>query len=200
MLLGGGQRPRPASRGGRPSSRSPRAAGRSRTANPGARALRPSLRQSMQLSERAGDTTPVGLRLGRSALHVGHHDHTVGEVSAVHGWDRHRYRHPLTVEGRNSLVSHPRSMSPRPPRRPTASCPLTLTLHTSLTPAPPVSRSMRATSSPIDLVPPIHGDSFVSFSRGSTLAPKTPRALWGNAPCGCVSGIPATGQPLVELR
>src|ERR1019366_5569422 len=50
-----------------------------------------------------------------------------------------------------SSVSHARSASLRPPRRPTARCRLTRTLHTSLaTPlaTPPPSGSMRATSSP----------------------------------------------------
>ena len=63
-----------------------------------ARALGPAVRQSVQLAECVGDATPVGLRFGRSALHVGHHDQTVCEVPAVRGWDRHRHRHPFTVE------------------------------------------------------------------------------------------------------
>jgi hypothetical protein len=56
------------------------------------------VRQSVQLAECVGDATPVGLRFGQSALHVGHHDQTVCEVPAVRGWDRHRHRHPFTVE------------------------------------------------------------------------------------------------------
>jgi len=63
-----------------------------------ARALGPAVRQSVQLAECVGDATPVGLRFGRSAFHVGHHDQTVGEVPAVNGRDRHRHRHPFTVE------------------------------------------------------------------------------------------------------
>ena len=55
---------------------------------------------------------------------------------------------PSRSRCRNSSVSHARSASLRLPSRPTASCPLTRTLHTSLTPTPPVSGSMRATSSP----------------------------------------------------
>ena len=47
----------------------------------------------------------------------------------------------------SSPVSHARSESLRAPRRPTARCPLTRTLHTSLA-TPQVSGSMRATSSP----------------------------------------------------
>src|SRR5947207_6979588 len=46
-----------------------------------------------------------------------------------------------------SSVSHDRSASLLAPRRPTARCPLKRTLHTSLA-TPPVSGSMRATSSP----------------------------------------------------
>src|SRR3954447_1061413 len=46
-----------------------------------------------------------------------------------------------------SSVSHERSASLLAPRRPTARCPWTCTLHTSLA-TPPESRSMRATSSP----------------------------------------------------
>jgi len=56
------------------------------------------MREPMQTAERAGDATPVGFGLGRSALHVGHHHQTVGEVPAVRGRDRHWHRHPFTVE------------------------------------------------------------------------------------------------------
>ncbi len=63
-----------------------------------ARALGPAVRQSVQLAECVGDATPVGLRFGRSALHVGHYDQTVGKVPAIGGRDRHRHRHPFTVE------------------------------------------------------------------------------------------------------
>ena len=52
----------------------------------------------MQLAERAGDATPVGFGLGRSALHVGQHHQAVDEMPAVRGRDRHRHRHPRTVE------------------------------------------------------------------------------------------------------
>jgi hypothetical protein len=52
----------------------------------------------VQLAEGVGDATPVGLRLGRPALQVCHHHHSVGEVPAVRGRDRHRHRHPFTVE------------------------------------------------------------------------------------------------------
>ena len=52
----------------------------------------------MQLAERVGHATPVGLRLGRSALHVGHHHQTVGEQPAVRRRDRHRHGQPFTVE------------------------------------------------------------------------------------------------------
>jgi hypothetical protein len=85
-----------------------------------ARALGPAGREPMQLAQGAGDATPVGFGLGRSA--------------------RSRCR--------NRPVSHARSASLRWPRRPTARCPPTRTLHTSLTPTPPVSGSMRTTSSP----------------------------------------------------
>ena len=50
------------------------------------------------MSERVGHATPVGLRLRRSALHVGHHDQTIDEVAAVRGRDWHRYHHPFTIE------------------------------------------------------------------------------------------------------
>jgi hypothetical protein len=56
------------------------------------------VRQSVQLAECVGHAMPVGLRFGRFALHIGHHDQTVGEVPAVRGRDRHRHRHPFTVE------------------------------------------------------------------------------------------------------
>ena len=52
----------------------------------------------MQLAERVGHATPVGLRLRRSALHVGHHHQTVGEQPAVRGPDRHRHGQTFTVE------------------------------------------------------------------------------------------------------
>jgi hypothetical protein len=52
----------------------------------------------MQLAERVGDTKPVGLRLRRSALHVGHHHQTFGEQPAVRRRDRHRHRQPFAVE------------------------------------------------------------------------------------------------------
>ena len=97
-----------------------------------ARALRPALRQPMQLAERVGHATPVGLRLGRSALHVGHHHQTVGEQPAVRRRDRHRHGQTFTVEVLQEL-GLPREISVAPlPRRPTARCPLTRTLHTSL--------------------------------------------------------------------
>jgi len=52
----------------------------------------------MQLAERVGYATPVSLCLGRSALHVGHYHHTVGEQPAVRRWDRHRHGQAVTVE------------------------------------------------------------------------------------------------------
>jgi hypothetical protein len=52
----------------------------------------------MQFAERAGHATPVGLRLGRSALQVGHHHQTIGEQPAVHCRDRHRHGQTFTVE------------------------------------------------------------------------------------------------------
>ena len=65
------------------------------TASP---ALRPAMRQPMQLAERVGHATPVSFRLGRSALHVGHHHKTVGEVPAVRCGDRHRHGQTFSVE------------------------------------------------------------------------------------------------------
>ena len=55
---------------------------------------------------------------------------------------------PAPSRCRSRPVSHARSASLRWPRRPTARCPLTRTLHTSLTPTPPASGSTRTTSSP----------------------------------------------------
>ena len=56
------------------------------------------MRQSVQLAECVGDATPLGLRFGRPALHVAHHDQTIDEVPAVRGRNRHRHRHPSTIE------------------------------------------------------------------------------------------------------
>jgi hypothetical protein len=57
-----------------------------------ARALRPALRQAVQLAQRLGSAAPVGLRLGRPALHISHHHQAMCEEPAVrrrHGhWDR----------------------------------------------------------------------------------------------------------------
>ena len=65
---------------------------------PPARALRPALCQPVHLTECRRHAPPVGLRLGRPALQVGHHHQAVGEQPPV---DR-RYRHgdgqPRTVE------------------------------------------------------------------------------------------------------
>ncbi len=52
----------------------------------------------MQLAEHASHATPVGLRLGRSAIQVGHHHKTVGEQPAVCSRDRHRHGQTFTVE------------------------------------------------------------------------------------------------------
>ena len=78
-----------------------------------ARALRPALRQPMQLAERVGHATPVGLRLGRSALDVGHHHQTVGEQPAVRRRDRHRHGQTFTVEVLEEL-GLPREISVAP--------------------------------------------------------------------------------------
>ena len=78
-----------------------------------ARTLRPALRQPMQLAERVGHATPVGLRLGRSALHVGHHHQTVGEQPAVRRRDRHRHGQTFTVEVLEEL-GLPREISVAP--------------------------------------------------------------------------------------
>ena len=83
-----------------------------------ARALGPAVRQSVQLAECVGDATPVGLRFGRPALHVGHHDQTVDEVPAVHGRDRHRHRHPFTIEVPQQL-GLPREVGVAAPAEPT---------------------------------------------------------------------------------
>ena len=52
----------------------------------------------MQLAERVGHATPVGLSLGRSALHLCHHHQTVREQPGVCGRDRHRHGQTFTVE------------------------------------------------------------------------------------------------------
>ena len=76
-------------------------------------ALRPALRQPMQPAERVGHATPVGLRLGRSALHVGHHHQTVREQPAVRRRDRHRHGQTFTVEVLEEL-GLPREISVAP--------------------------------------------------------------------------------------
>src|SRR5205823_9938389 len=55
---------------------------------------------------------------------------------------------PARSRCRSSSVSHARSASLLVPSRPTATCPLTRTLHTWLMPTPPVSGSIRVTSAP----------------------------------------------------
>src|SRR5512132_3838320 len=57
----------------------------------------------MQLSKRVGHSTPIGLRLGRPALDVGHHHHTIGEQPAGRRRDRHRHGQTFTVEGYEEL-------------------------------------------------------------------------------------------------
>src|SRR5215831_2134031 len=52
----------------------------------------------MELAERVRHATPVGLRLGRAALHVGHHHQTVGEQPAGRRRDRHRHGQTCMVE------------------------------------------------------------------------------------------------------
>jgi hypothetical protein len=63
-----------------------------------ARTLRQPRRQPMQPAEHVGHATPVGLRLGRSALHVCHHQQTVREQPAVCRRDRHRHGQTFTIE------------------------------------------------------------------------------------------------------
>jgi hypothetical protein len=76
-------------------------------------ALRPALRQPMQLTDCAGHATPVGLRLGRPALHVCHHYQTVCEQPAVRRRDRHRHGQTFTVEVLEEL-GLPREISVAP--------------------------------------------------------------------------------------
>jgi hypothetical protein len=52
----------------------------------------------MQPAERVGHATPVGLRLGRSTLHVCHHHQAVREQPAVRRRDQHRHGQTFTVE------------------------------------------------------------------------------------------------------
>ena len=126
-------------------------------------ALRPALRQPMQPAERVGHATPVGLRLGRSALHVCHHHQTVREQPAVRRRDRHRHGQTFTVEVLEELGLPRGSASLLAPRRPTARCPLTRTLHTSLATRQRAVRCERRLH-PTARVPPIPP---VTFSRSS---------------------------------
>src|SRR3954454_18090241 len=52
----------------------------------------------MQLTKRVSHPTPVGLRLRRSALQIGHHHQAVGEQPAVRRRDRYRHGQTFTVE------------------------------------------------------------------------------------------------------
>ena len=54
--------------------------------------------QAGEIRQRRGHATPIGLRLRRSALQVGHHHQAVCEQSAVRRRDRHRHGHALPVE------------------------------------------------------------------------------------------------------
>jgi len=76
-------------------------------------ALRPALRRPMQLAKRVGHATPVGFRLGRSTLQVGHHHQTVGEQPAARRRDRHRHGQTFTVEVLEEL-GLPREISVSP--------------------------------------------------------------------------------------
>jgi hypothetical protein len=67
----------------------------------------------MQLAERAGHATPVGLRPGRSALQVGHHHQPVGEQPAVRRRDRHRHGQTFPVKVLEEL-GLPREISVTP--------------------------------------------------------------------------------------
>ena len=100
----------------------------------------------MQPAERVGHATPVGLRLGRSALHVCHHHQTVREQPAVRRRDRHRHGQTFTVEVLEEL-GLPREISVAPGTETTDREVPVDALHTSLA-TPPASGSMRATSSP----------------------------------------------------
>jgi hypothetical protein len=79
-----------------------------------ARALRPALGQPMQVAEGVGDTTPVGLRLGRSVLHVGLHHQTVGEQPMPRPIGSPAPVAPVHItQGMSRLIA-----TPRPPGRP----------------------------------------------------------------------------------
>src|SRR5690348_1353139 len=52
----------------------------------------------MQSTELGGHAAPVGLCLGRSALHVRHHYQTVREQPSVRRRDRHWYGQTFSVE------------------------------------------------------------------------------------------------------
>jgi hypothetical protein len=52
----------------------------------------------MQLAERVGHATPIGLGLGRPTIQVGHHHQTLGEQSTVRSRDRHRNGQTSAVE------------------------------------------------------------------------------------------------------
>src|SRR4051794_10809572 len=67
----------------------------------------------MQLAQHIGHATPIGLRLGRSALHVCHHHETVREQAAVRRRDRPWHGQTLTVEVLEEL-GLPREISVAP--------------------------------------------------------------------------------------
>src|SRR5262245_13243986 len=85
-------------------------------------------------------------------------------------------------------VSHARSASLLAPRRPTASCPWTRTLHTSLA-TPPESRSMRAASSPhCPSASHPTGDIFDQPDWCSTL--EQDELKWSHSPCSNALFLP----------
>ncbi len=78
-----------------------------------ARALPPNLRQPMKPAQHLGYSTPVGLRLGRSALNASHHHQTVSKRSTIRRRDRHRHRQGHTVEV-SQQIGLPREISSAP--------------------------------------------------------------------------------------
>ena len=70
-------------------------------------ALRPTQRQPVQAAERVVHATPVGLRLGRSALHVCHHHQSVREQPSVRRRDRHWHAQTFTIEVLQPIETYP---------------------------------------------------------------------------------------------
>jgi hypothetical protein len=81
----------------------------------------------MRQAERVGHATPVGLRLGRSALHICHHHQTTREQPAVRRRDRHWHGQTFAVEVLEE-IGFPREISVAPGTE-TTDCEMTVDAH-----------------------------------------------------------------------